>query len=211
MAIFNMEDSSLNEYLNENRSDRQIRNTLSAPNTDLSKRVADKVMDTRKKIVNKLRDGIQNYSNEELQQIRKQSLEGADKSLKSTDGMTYLSAGKDRKKMYGQTVGRELRKRGCEPKTGEKLNKQADPKTSEKLKEAAEYILAVLDESEKKNESLKDIKNRTFSSIKDRHEKANKEINKNLATINKNDKEINKSHKQNQKDLDDIFSRLNDL
>ena len=138
MAVFNVNESSLGEYLNENRSDRQIRNTLSAPNTDLSKRVADKVMDTRKKIVNKLRDGIQNYSNEELQQIRKQSLEGADKSLKSTDGMTYLSAGKDRKKMYGQTVGRELRKRGFDPKTGEKL------------KEAAEYILAVLDESEKK-------------------------------------------------------------
>lgn len=150
MAIFNVNESSLGEYLNENRSDRQIRNTLSAPNTGLSKSVADIVMNTGKKTVNRIRDGIQNCSNEELQQIRKQSLEGADKSLKSTDGMTYLSAGKNRKKMYGQTVGRELRKRGFDPKTGEKLNKQVDPKTSKKLKEAAEYILAVLDESEKK-------------------------------------------------------------
>jgi len=150
MSIFNVNESSLGEYLNENRSDRQIRNTLSAPNTGLSKSVADIVMNTRKKTVNKLRDGIKNCSNEELQQTRKQSLERADKSLKSTDGMTYLSAGKDTKKMYGQTVGRELRKRGFDPKTGEKLNKQVDQKTSKKLKEAAEYILAVLDESEKK-------------------------------------------------------------
>lgn len=197
MAIFNINESSLVCYLNENRSDRQIRNTLSTPNTSLSKDVADTVMDTRKKVINRTRNDIQNYSNEELQQMRKQSLEGSDRNLKSTDGITYLS-GKDGKKIYGQTIGRELRRRGFDPKTGEKL------------KEAAEYILAVLDEAEK-NESLKDIKNRTFSSIKDRHEKANKEINKSLATINKNDEEMNKSHRQNQKDLDDIFSKLNDL
>lgn len=49
MAVFNVNESSLGEYLNENRSDRQIRNTLSAPNTGLSKSVADIVMNTRKK------------------------------------------------------------------------------------------------------------------------------------------------------------------
>jgi len=49
MSIFNVNESSLGEYLNENRSDRQIRNTLSAPNTGLSKSVADIVMNTRKK------------------------------------------------------------------------------------------------------------------------------------------------------------------
>jgi hypothetical protein len=164
MAIFNVNESSLGEYLNENRSIRQGINQAKKSGL-IDSDQASEAYKAVKKQEGSLRDKAKKYSDSDLQLIRKMNARGTSKhgedrgteALKKITGANdhtarasmYLT-NKQAKQQYGRTIGAELKKRGYDPKTGEKLNKQVDPKTSEKLKEAAEYILAVLDESEKK-------------------------------------------------------------
>ena len=164
MAIFNVNESSLNEYLNENRSIRQGINQAKKSGLIDSDQASD-VYKAVKKQEGSLRDKAKKYSDSDLQLIRKMNARGTSKhgedrgteAIKKIAGVNdhtarasmYLT-NKQVKRQYGRTVGAELKKRGYDPKTGEKLNKQVDPKTGEKLKEAAEYILSVLDEAEKK-------------------------------------------------------------
>ena len=116
MAIFNMSDSSINRYLNE--ADRTLKNEKKIHSThgpeDYSK-FSDKDL---KHEFNKRRELSQNSKNRR-----------SDRDSYTTN-FDYGTS--NRRK--AAAVGSELKKRGYDPKTGEKL------------REAAEYIISVLDE-----------------------------------------------------------------
>ena len=138
-----------------------------------------KVVKNQEKIA---RDKAKNSSTSDLQLMRKLHHKGVSQAMtkrgkelaKSKLGANdneaknyvYLSA-KQAKKQYGRTYGAELKKRGYDPKTGEKL------------KEAAEYILSVLDEID----TIEDLKNQkkmiiatSPSDMKEKLEEINKKI-----------------------------------
>lgn len=172
MAIFNVNESSLNEYLNENRHD--VKRALKMTSDNLKKAGLDKdgPLDFNEKNIKKRyklgndfkKDIVKNKSTDTIKKAAKLTTDRRrnDRITEEEERNKVLNATPNQiaarkhlnqqiaKDISGKVYGAELKKRGFDPKTGEKLNKQADPKTSEKLKEAAEYILAVLDESEKK-------------------------------------------------------------
>ncbi len=149
MAIFNMEDSSINEYINENRSMKQAINQGKKHGVVVDKDSGSKEYKNMKNYLDEGRDKAKNLSTSDLQLMRKMNIkansqagqkrrEKLAKSRSEVDdniakSYAYL-ANKYSKKIYGRTYGAELKKRGYDPKTGEKL------------REAAEYILSILDE-----------------------------------------------------------------
>lgn len=168
MAIFNINESSLGEYLNENRHD--VKRALKMTSDSLKKAGLDKngLLDFNEKNIKKgyklgndiKKDIVKNSSTDAIKKAAKLTTdqrrndritEERNKLLNATPNQIAARKHLNQqmaKDISGKVYGAELKKRGYDPKTGEKLNKQVDPKTSEKLKEAAEYILSVLDEME---------------------------------------------------------------
>ena len=151
MAIFNINESSLNEYLNENRHD--VKRALKMTSDNLKK---DGFLDYNEKTIKKgyklgndfKKDIVKNNSTDTIKKAAKLTTdrrrndritEERNKVLNATPNQIaarkYLNQ-QIAKDISGKVYGAELKKRGYDPKTGEKL------------KEAAEYIISVLDEME---------------------------------------------------------------
>ena len=166
MAIFNVNESSLNSYLNENRHD--VKRALKMTADSLKKAGLDKggLVDYDEKTLKKgykmgndiKKDIVKNSSTDAIKKAAKittdqrrndRMVEERNKPLNATPNQLaarkYLNQ-QMAKDGSGKVYGAELKKRGIDPKTGKKLEEAA------KLREAAEYILSVLDESEKKME-----------------------------------------------------------
>ena len=174
MAIFNVNESSLNSYLNENRHD--VKRALKMTSDSLKKSgLVDYDEKTLKKGY-KMGVGIKkniakNSSTDAIKKAAKiitdqrrndRAVEERNKPLNATPNQLaarkYLNQ-QMAKDGSGKVYGAELKKRGIDPKTGEKLEEAA------KLREAAEYILSVLDESEKKIDN-KELNNAFKNAVK---------------------------------------------
>lgn len=148
MAIFNMENSSLNEF-------------LSGGGVSASLNEADRTLKNERKIHST--HGPEDYSkfsNNDLKtEFDKRRTLSQNSKNRRSDESSYVN-GSDygtHNRRKAAAIGSELKRRGYDPKTGEKL------------REAAEYILSVLDEmdyldeSEKKSNEL--LNNDTFKNI----------------------------------------------
>lgn len=160
MAIFNMEDSSISEYLSENRSIKQASHMVDKAKGQEKEALANLGIKNGKDFYKAdkigrgiMKDNARSKSDAVLRQTAKieRSPQNAKKIEKAQDevnkysdrkvtdneraAQAYLNK-KAAKKYYGAVTGSELKRRGYDPKTGEKL------------REAAEYILSILDEME---------------------------------------------------------------
>ena len=167
MAIFNMEDSSLGEYLNEHGGahrkfakmiadkDEKLKNREEAFRTigsDAANRKADKARDQREKIAHNNLKYIDTHANDYISNVYKKrrenekDRENADSFFGSSDG--YREAKKNFKRDFGgkskKTINTNDRKPGTYLAAQKKL-----------LGEAARYILSVLDEMDYTEESGK--------------------------------------------------------
>lgn len=145
MAIFNVNNSSLNSYLNE--SDRMLKKYRSEPDN------------VKTDILGLGHRNFSKYTNEKLKDsfINNSKAANIAKKNRSTDDDYALNGSFYREE--AKNAGKELKKRGYNPKAIREKGKKEQEKIEEirnnrrkKLKEAAEYILSVLDESEKKIE-----------------------------------------------------------
>ena len=160
MAIFNMSDSSINEYLGGevntslNEADRLLKN--------YRKESDDKKTDI---LGFGHRKNLSQYSDKDLKDTFKSYSNHAStlKKYRNYDP-EYVSNGSFERE-EAKNAGKELKKRGYDPKAirekskkdeekkQEIINKINDSKRRQKLKEAAEYILSVLDEMDYIEES----------------------------------------------------------
>ena len=125
MAIFNMSDSSINDYLNENDAIKRVSDNHGP---EVGKKLKSQLSDVR--------DYAKKMSDNDLKAFN--NIAKKDKPISAyarhaeSDKEKYI--GKKIDKKVSGVIGSELKKRGFDPKTGDKL------------REAAEYILSVLDE-----------------------------------------------------------------
>ena len=149
MAIFNVSESSLNSYLNEgNKAFKHIADIESRTNPYENRSSKQIQSDIKKKAPSQAKEIINSFGNSDealkkLNNVIKNGRNAVSDTYKNKGAAGQYLAKKASNKLAGYT-GAELKRRGIDPKTGKKLEEAA------KLREAAEYILAVLDESEKK-------------------------------------------------------------
>ena len=162
MAIFNVNESSLSEYLNEHGGahnkyvkmiadkDKKLKNREEAfrnIGTDAANEKADKATRERNKLANNNLKYIDDYGNDYISNVYKKKKEDE----KSGKTVNYIQ--KNQRTSYAEGKKRFKRDFGGKSKDTTNTNDRK-PGTylaaQKKLREAAEYILTVLDESEKK-------------------------------------------------------------
>lgn len=130
MAIFNMENSSINEYINENRSHKQMTHVINKYTNEKPGKMAYKSHKDDLKWAGEI--AAKNLDDDALKASIK-SFKSVRNDLDNDESLSpaksYL-AKKSTKKDYGIIYGAELKRRGYDPR----------------LREAAEYILSILDE-----------------------------------------------------------------
>ena len=162
MAIFNMSDSSINEYLDRNISLNEADRILKNYRKESDDKKTDILGFGHRKDFSK-------YSDKQLKNTFKSNVSLAKMNKNNRDSYYDSELNGSFEREEAKNAGKELKKRGYDPKAIREEDKKNEKKKQEirskiasskdrqkvRLREAAEYILSVLDEMD----TIEDLKN----------------------------------------------------